>query len=231
MAKIEYDNSDVKDVVLSKCQKYHGRIPPSGLYFTEGDLVTIHSKLGRQYDAEGVVIAIEKVENQKYQSPKNQKWMEGKFGIFTVGITNGDNIGHQCKGIRSEELRRRGKHANVQTVFPSLLSNISLPSGLSESDIIARVNEAGNKIKRNYEGGAVYHGQMKGGKEHGYGTYNHPDGPKYVGQYKNGKRNGVGIYTRADGKIYHSGEWENGQPVGAAKRERQKKKWVHDNVI
>merc|ERR1711865_1146176 len=78
--------------------------------------------MGRTYDAEGVVTAIEKWEPRRYQSPmtrsgKKNVMMKGPFGIFTVKITSGDNIGHESKGLRSEELRRRGEHANIQTVF------------------------------------------------------------------------------------------------------------------
>ena len=82
---------------------------------------------------------------------------------------------------------------------------------LAESDIIARVEAAGNKITKNYKSGSVYHGQMKTYKRHGYGTRTYADGQKYVGEWKNGKQDGNGILTGADGTILHSGEWENGR--------------------
>ena len=88
----------------------------------------------------------------------------------------------------------------------------SLSSDSSESDIIARVEAAGNKITINYGGGRVYYGQMEGGKRHGYGTYTWASGSKYVGEYKNGLKHGQGTLTRANGTIYHSGEWVNDQP-------------------
>jgi hypothetical protein len=101
-----------------------------------------------------------------------------------------------------------------------------------ESDIIARVEAAENKITKNYGGSGVYCGQMEGGKRLGYGTYTDAsgntyvgefkngkkdgngtctfaDGNKYVGQYKDGKRHGQGTFTFASGTIKHSGEWVN----------------------
>jgi len=106
----------------------------------------------------------------------------------------------------------------------------------SESDIIARVEAAGNKITKNYRRGEVYYGQMKYGKSNGYGTYTFANGSKYVGEWKNDKQDGNGTYTwpsgsqsgsryvgeykngrmhgqgtltKANGTIYHSGEWVN----------------------
>ena len=89
----------------------------------------------------------------------------------------------------------------------------SLFSGISESDIIVRVEAAENKITQNYEGGHVYYGQMEGGKRHGYGTITWADGEKYVGEWKNGKRDGNGTCTHADGHKY-VGEWKNGNKHG-----------------
>ena len=106
----------------------------------------------------------------------------------------------------------------------------------SESDIIARVEAAENKITKNYDSGWVYCGQWEGGKKHGYGTYTGAiesgkylgewkndkydgygtgtwaNGSKFVGEWKNGKRHGNGTYTYANGTIKHSGEWVNGEP-------------------
>jgi hypothetical protein len=67
----------------------------------------------------------------------------------------------------------------------------------SESDIIARVEAAGNKITKNYGDGSVYYGQMEGGKRHGYGTCTWANGDKYVGEFKNDKKDGNGTYTFA----------------------------------
>ena len=88
----------------------------------------------------------------------------------------------------------------------------SLSSDSSESDIIARVEAAGNKITKNYDNGNVYYGQMERGQKHGYGTYTWADGDKYVGEYKNDCRHGQGTYTFANGTIWHSGEWVNNKP-------------------
>ena len=81
----------------------------------------------------------------------------------------------------------------------------------SESDIIARVEAAGNKITKNYYDGTVYYGQMEGSKRHGYGTYTYANGQKYVGECKNGNKHGQGTQTKPDGTIQHNGEWVNHQ--------------------
>ena len=81
-----------------------------------------------------------------------------------------------------------------------------------ESDIIARVEAAGNKITKNYDSGEVYYGQVTGGQRNGYGTWTYANGKKYVGEFKNDRMHGQGTYTFADGTILHSGEWVNGQP-------------------
>jgi len=86
-------------------------------------------------------------------------------------------------------------------------------SVLSVSDIIARVEAAGNKIRTNYRWGGVYYGQMEGGKKHGYGTYTWASGSKYVGEWKNGTRDGNGTKTWADGSKY-VGEWNNDKKHG-----------------
>ena len=94
----------------------------------------------------------------------------------------------------------------------------SLSSASSESDIIARVEAAGNKITNNYGGGiGVYYGQMEGGQCNGYGTWTYASGSKYVGEWKNNKRHGQGTHTLASGiyysgTIHHSGEWKHGKP-------------------
>jgi len=80
-------------------------------------------------------------------------------------------------------------------------------SVLSESDITARVEAAGNKITYNYNG-YVYYGQREGGKMHGYGTFTYGYGQKYVGEFKNDKQDGNGTYTDADGDKY-VGEFKN----------------------
>jgi hypothetical protein len=85
-------------------------------------------------------------------------------------------------------------------------------SGISESDIIARVEAAGNKRTINYDSGNVYYGQREGGQRHGYGTFTWSNGTKYVGEWKNGQKHGQGTHTLVNGTIIYSGEWENGDP-------------------
>ena len=88
----------------------------------------------------------------------------------------------------------------------------------TESDIIARVEAAENKITQNIAEtsttyGGVYYGQMEGGRKHGYGTYTSANGGKYVGGWKNDKKDGNGTYTYADGNKYF-GEFKNGKKDG-----------------
>ena len=89
----------------------------------------------------------------------------------------------------------------------------STSRGLSESDILASVEAAGNKITKNYDDGNVYVCQMEGGQLNGYGTYTWAGGQKYVGENKNGKKDGNGTYTFANGAKY-VGEWKNGEQDG-----------------
>ena len=88
-----------------------------------------------------------------------------------------------------------------------------MSSDSSESDIIARVEAAENKITKNYDDGDVYYGQMEGGQPHGYGTYTYDNGDKYVGEWKNDKPHGYGTCTYADGDKY-VGEWKNDKTHG-----------------
>jgi len=109
-------------------------------------------------------------------------------------------------------------------------------SGLSESDIIARVEAAGNKITKNYDSGNVSVCQMEGGKRHGYGTYTFASGAnagdKYVGEWKNGKKDGYGTYTYASGRVY-VGEFKNGKANGQgtetdANGNKYVREWMND---
>ena len=84
--------------------------------------------------------------------------------------------------------------------------------GSGESDIIARVEAAGNKTTKNYDNG-VYYGQMEGGERHGYGTYTFASGNKYVGEWKKNKMDGNGTHTWANGNKY-VGEWKNDKKDG-----------------
>ena len=77
-----------------------------------------------------------------------------------------------------------------------------------ESDIVARVEAAENKIRRN-----GYYGQMEGVNFNGYGTFTYADGSKYVGEWKNDKHDGNGIFTSASGNKY-VGEYKNGKSDG-----------------
>ena len=63
-----------------------------------------------------------------------------------------------------------------------------VPKFSSESDIIAKVEAAENKITKDHGGGNVYYGQIilcNFGKEkmHGYGTYTGAYGWKYMGTF------------------------------------------------
>ena len=77
----------------------------------------------------------------------------------------------------------------------------------TESDIIARVEAAGNKIMTKCDGD-IYYGQMEGDNKEGCGTYTWASGSNYVGEWKYGKKDGYGIYTYANGCKY-VGQYKN----------------------
>jgi len=108
-------------------------------------------------------------------------------------------------GVREGETKEGGGSNSSVSSSPS--------SGLSESDILALVEAARNKITDKWDGGAVYYGQMEGGKPHGYGTWTWADGDKYVGGFKDGEQDGNGTYTAANGDKY-VGEWKDGKRNG-----------------
>jgi len=61
--------------------------------------------------------------------------------------------------------------------------------------------------------GDMYVGDWKDDEKNGQGTYTWSNGDKYVGEHTDDKKNGQGTLTFADGTIYHSGLWENNEPV------------------
>ena len=87
----------------------------------------------------------------------------------------------------------------------------------TESDILARVEAAENKITKNYGGGnGIYYGQMEGGSDgnrHGYGTFTYANSTNYVGEWKDAKKTGNGTETYADGSKY-VGQFKNGRRHG-----------------
>ena len=54
--------------------------------------------------------------------------------------------------------------------------------------------------------GAVYKGEMSGGKPNGKGTATYKNGDIYEGEFVKGKRQGEGTYTFSDGGKYE-GQW------------------------
>ena len=57
-----------------------------------------------------------------------------------------------------------------------------------------------------FKDGAVYQGDLVGGKPNGSGKTTFQNGDVYEGEYVKGKRQGKGIYTFTDGEKY-DGEW------------------------
>ena len=70
-----------------------------------------------------------------------------------------------------------------------------------------------NNIRKTYDDGSWYEGEMKDGIRHGQGTYFWKSGDKYVGEWKNGKRDGKGTMYYASGKKY-IGEWKKSELHG-----------------
>jgi hypothetical protein len=64
--------------------------------------------------------------------------------------------------------------------------------------------------------GAIYRGQMKGGKRHGAGVQVWKDGSRYEGEWRDDKANGYGRLMHADGDVYE-GQWKNDTANGKGK--------------
>ena len=74
-----------------------------------------------------------------------------------------------------------------------------------------------------FKSGAVYEGEMAGGKRSGRGTFSWPSGLQYSGEYVDNKRDGQGVTEWPDGSRYEGGfredlrhgegkhEWSNGE--------------------
>jgi hypothetical protein len=56
------------------------------------------------------------------RSGQRNVWRQGTFGIFTVKIMSGDNIGHESKGIRSENFMPTVQAVTVQTVTAQIVT-------------------------------------------------------------------------------------------------------------
>ena len=165
-------------------------------------------------------------EGNTYERTSIEQWLTNhNTSPITRNSLNANHlvVNRALVGLIESELKRRGDQPELEKRKAwqdqrdqrnrDSLSRVCL----SESDIIARVEAAGNKITKDYGGGWVYYGQMYGGKIHGkihgYGTYTGANGSKYVGEWKNGKKDGNGTYTFADGDKY-VGEWKNGNKNG-----------------
>ena len=180
-------------------------------------------------------------EGNTYERTSIEQWLTNhNTSPITRNSLNANHlaVNRALVGLIESELKRRGDQPELEKRKAwqdqrdqrnrDSLSRVCL----SESDIIARVEAAGNKITKKFYNGAEYYGQAEGGQYHGYGTYTGPDGFKYVGEWKNGQQDGngsctfasgqkyvgewkndnmhgQGTYTNADGTIHHSGEWVN----------------------
>ena len=105
-------------------------------------------------------------------------------------------------------------------------------ANLSESEIIALVEAAGNKISTKYEDGYVYVGQMKKGNQkfkrqgnysengqirHGYGTYTHKSGTVIVGEFQDDTVRGYAFLSAVhEGKcmMKYVGLMKDSAPMG-----------------
>lgn len=59
----------------------------------------------------------------------------------------------------------------------------------------------------------LYEGEWQKGKRHGHGTYYYSGGDRYEGDFENGKKHGHGTYYYSDGDRYE-GDFENGERNG-----------------
>jgi hypothetical protein len=73
------------------------------------------------------------------------------------------------------------------------------------------VNNDYKKGKMIYPSGSVYEGDWFDGEPHGKGKFTLAKGAVLEGDWNNGEMY-RGKFTYANGKIWHDGEWENGEP-------------------
>lgn len=67
--------------------------------------------------------------------------------------------------------------------------------------------------KQSWPEGSSYEGSWKGDLMHGLGIYRYADGRKYEGMFQSGRPHGDGVGTTSDERIYHKGNWEEGEPI------------------
>ena len=79
---------------------------------------------------------------------------------------------------------------------------------ISSQDSILKDELSGLKKRSTYvfKSGAVYTGQIRLFKPHGYGQTLFVNGDTHVGEYSSGLREGYGVYQFIDGEKYQ-GEW------------------------
>jgi hypothetical protein len=61
------------------------------------------------------------------------------------------------------------------------------------------------------EEGRTYHGQLLGGKKHGWGKLLFADGAYYEGEFKQAEINGRGILYYSEGRPAYDGMWVEGK--------------------
>ncbi len=72
-----------------------------------------------------------------------------------------------------------------------------------------RLGQSGGQ-RREYDSGAVYVGQMREGRRHGYGVMTTGNGYRYEGEWRNDGAEGLGVSVTRDGDRYE-GDWSGGQ--------------------
>ena len=78
-----------------------------------------------------------------------------------------------------------------------------------------RAGKRSGQGTQTFPNGERYVGEWRDDEKNGLGTYTFPDGGWYFGEYRNDKRNGHGDeYNEKTGKV-RSGDWSDGNFVGA----------------
>jgi hypothetical protein len=72
-----------------------------------------------------------------------------------------------------------------------------------------------------WQNGDTYEGAYKDGKREGFGTYTFASGEIYVGHWKNNLREGEGELRNKKGKLVFTGEWQDDEPMSAAKHKKK----------
>ena len=106
-------------------------------------------------------------------------------GPFVNGLCHGEGILYYTDGTSKKVIYENGA---IKSIFP-------------------------NNIRKDYNDGSWYEGELKNDLHHGQGIYRWSDGAWYQGSFENNQRHGQGTFCWANGDKYVGG-WNNGSMHG-----------------